>query len=341
MMTANIATNAQTVLSSTLPTLQLDLLRAGDSAESKKLFNACRNYGFFYLDLSSDSTLCDYWEQMLAVAKQYFELPLDIKMQDACGSDNTGYEPIGNEVGPNPATRDGYESLKISRREFLNKEIELSALGRDRSEVVFNFLDKAHGTTMMILRRLSDEMGLKGGARFEASHGDTKPTLSTLAFLKYPKHDKCAPNRVGHNKHTDIGSLTFLLARQWGLQILSPESHTWEFVKPLPKHAVINVGDSLHFPSGGQLASVLHRVIPLREKQEEDRYSIAYLMRANDDLKWTTGIGKVWSAKEWHDLKFDAFRTPDTVEDGVQIVTGMREVSGSSKEDSSHTLVIT
>jgi hypothetical protein len=23
------------------------------------------------------------------------------------------YEPIGNEVGPNPATRDGYESLKV------------------------------------------------------------------------------------------------------------------------------------------------------------------------------------------------------------------------------------
>ncbi|OSS43263.1 hypothetical protein B5807_12083 [Epicoccum nigrum] len=250
-------------------------------------------------------------------------------MNDARGSDNTGYEPIGNEVGPNPATRDGYESLKISRREFLNKEIELSTtLVRDHSDSVLNFLEKAHVTLMTILQNLLRELGLEGPTQFETFHDDTKPTLSTLAFLKYPKHEECATDSVGHNKHTDIGSLTFLLAQQWGLQIMTPGSDKWAFVKPRPKHAVINVGDSLHFPSGGQLASVLHRVVPLEGKQVEDRYSIAYLMRVNDDLKWISTNGRVWSAKEWHDLKFDAFRTSDSMKDGVQIVTGMREIRG-------------
>ena len=190
---------------------------------------------------------------------------------------------------------------------------------------------EAHGITMLMLERLSNEMGLKDSARFETFHTDTRPTLSTLAFLRYPKHDECAADSVGHNKHTDIGSLTFLLAQQWGLQILSPGSDTWAFVKPRPKHAVINVGDSLHFPSGRQLASVVHRVIPLEGKQQEDRYSIAYLMRVNDDLRWSDSTGKVWSAKEWHDLKFDAFRTFDTMENGMQVVTGMREENGVLK----------
>jgi isopenicillin N synthase-like dioxygenase len=90
MTTTDVAANGRAVLSSTLPTLHLDLLRAGDSLESKKLLDACRTYGFFYLDLSSDSTLCGYWEKMLAVAKSYFDQPLEVKMKDARGSDNTG-----------------------------------------------------------------------------------------------------------------------------------------------------------------------------------------------------------------------------------------------------------
>ena len=90
MATNGIATNGQSVVSSSLPTLHLDLLRAGDNGESKKLLDACRTHGFFYLDLTSDPTLCHYWEEMLAIMKQYFEQPLEAKMQDARGSDNTG-----------------------------------------------------------------------------------------------------------------------------------------------------------------------------------------------------------------------------------------------------------
>ena len=255
-------------------------------------------------------------------------------------------------MGPDPATRDGYESLKvrayslisilrtedlisfyqISRREYLKKEVELSTSVRGYSDLFFRFMSKAHSITMLMLERLSDEMGLKGSARFETFHQDTRPTLSTLAFLRYPKHDELAADSVGHNQHTDIGSLTFLLAGQWGLQILTPGSNTWAFVQPRPNHAVINVGDSLHFPSEGQLASVIHRVIPLEGKQQEDRYSIAYLMRVNDDLRWKDSTGKTWSAKAWHDFKFDAFRTSDVMEDGVQIVTGMRAQNGVLKD---------
>ncbi|KAF2241165.1 Clavaminate synthase-like protein [Trematosphaeria pertusa] len=310
----------------TLPTIRLDHLRSGDTSESKKLIDACRNWGFFYLDLTSDDVLCRQWEEMLVAMKDYFEQPLDVKMQDARQSDNYGYEPQGTEVGPRPDTVDGYESLKISRREFLKGSTDLTtASALAKTDLFFDFSSNAHTVTIMMLERLSDEMGLKGGDRFEAFHNDKVPSLTNLTLLRYPKHDELKGSSVGHNKHTDIGSLTFLLAGQWGLQALSPDQETWAFVEPRPKHAVINVGDSLRFPSKGQLLSAVHRVIPIHEKQHEDRYSIAYFLRIANDTPFRDAAGKLWSAKEWHDFKFDAFRAPASLDPDMQVLTGMME----------------
>lgn len=80
-----------------------------------------------------------------------------------------------------------------------------------------------------------------------------------------------------------LDHLPFLLAKQWELHALSPDQETWAFVEPRLKHAIANVGDSLRFPSDGQLLSAVHRVIPIHENQNEDRYSIAYFLRIADD----------------------------------------------------------
>jgi isopenicillin N synthase-like dioxygenase len=181
----------------------------------------------------------------------------------------------------------------------------------------------------MILSRLSSQLGLTGASRFEARHADPGPSLSTLGLLRYPKHDKsaatatAAPRNVGHNKHTDVGSLTFLLAAQWGLQYLSLTTKRWEFIEPRPGHAIINVGDSLRFLSGGKLASVVHRVVPLRQTQDEDRYSIAYFLRMNDGGVFQDTTGKVWTANEWHDFKFGIFKNPSALDAKGRFLTGM------------------
>lgn len=78
------------IVSKSLTTISLDRLRAGDDAESKKLLSACQGQGFFYLDLSTDPELCALWEGMLARMKDYFDQPLEVKMQDARNSDNYG-----------------------------------------------------------------------------------------------------------------------------------------------------------------------------------------------------------------------------------------------------------
>lgn len=79
------------VVAKSLPTIHLDLLRDENLVERQKLLSACQTQGFFYLDLTSDPELCKQWQDLLSVMKEYFTQPLDIKMQDAKGSDNTGY----------------------------------------------------------------------------------------------------------------------------------------------------------------------------------------------------------------------------------------------------------
>ncbi|GJP96635.1 hypothetical protein CBS147343_1626 [Aspergillus niger] len=313
------------LVAESLPTIDLDLLRADNETENKRLLSVCQNYGFFYLNMTSDPELCQLWEDMLSIMKGYFEQPLDIKMQDARNDDNFGYEPMGTEEGPKPKTRDGYESLKFSRREYLKGSTDLTTSIRTKSTPFFNFINQAHTITLMILSRLSTQLNLTGSSRFETYHADPGPSTSTLGILRYPKHEAgtSEPTSVGHNQHTDVGTLTFLLAAQWGLQYCSPQTKRWEFIEPRAGHAIINVGDSLRFPSGGELASVVHRVVPLKETQEEDRYSIAYFLRPNDDVTFRDATGKMWSAKEWHDFKFDVFKSPSTLDAKGRFLTGM------------------
>ena len=87
---------------------------------------------------------------------------------------------------------------------------------------------------------------------------------------------------------------------------------------------MINVGDSLRFISGHRLNSAVRRVIPVQGKQLEDRYSIAYFLRMENDAKYRDGANKTWSAQEWHNSRFDIFRDTQ-LPNGSEMLTGGME----------------
>lgn len=154
-----------------------------------------------------------------------------------------------------------------------------------------------------ILAALSTALGLGEGQRFEESHGSDTLSHSILACNKHPKHRATDPN-IGHPAHTDLGSITILIAPQWGLQVLSPGSEKWAFVAPLPEHVVINVGDSLRHMSQNKLRSSLHRVVPNPATiEQEDRYSLSYFLRPDRDAVFHDAEGNVYTTDQWHDLK--------------------------------------
>lgn len=101
--------------------------------------------------------------------------------------------------------------------------------------------------------------------------------------------------------HTDFGSVTILMNRLGGLQILPPtalmselgQGHLskpeWVYVKPLPGHAIVNMGDAMVKFSSGLLRSNIHRVVtPPSPQDAATRYSLVYFCRPCDDVSLVT-----------------------------------------------------
>lgn len=179
-----------------------------------------------------------------------------------------------------------------------------------------------------ILSALSTGLGLTGAARFENSHRNDRPSTTTLAMMHYIPSNPTSDKNVGHQKHTDISSLTLLFAEQWGLQVRPPGSKEFGFVEPKKGCAVINVGDSLRFASGHTMQACIHRVVPF--DPTEHRYSIAYFLRAEDDTMFTDSEGRYVSAGQWHDEKFMAFKAAPEVQalaPSTLLLGGMKEES--------------
>ena len=178
---------------------------------------------------------------------------------------------------------------------------------------------------MTLLSCFSDALGLDAVHRFENSHRDGYPANNVLGLLRYPRSADDV-GYVGHNKHTDIGSLTLLFTHQWGLQVMTPEKKDWAFVEPRVNHAVINIGDSLRFLSGKRLYSALHRVLPVNGAyQVEHRYSVAYFLRPESDVKFEDADGQKVTASRWHDEKYAIFAESHAKQEISKMLTGGME----------------
>jgi isopenicillin N synthase-like dioxygenase len=65
----------------------------------------------------------------------------------------------------------------------------------------------------------------------------------------------------GIPEHRDASSMTLLFNKQSGLQILPPGDSQWSCVRPLPGHAIVNLGDAMVTFTKGLLRSNPHRVV--------------------------------------------------------------------------------
>lgn len=67
-----------------LAVINYSKLQRKDPAEAAKLYSACADWGFFYLDLDGDETR-DYFQNLAALfaaSKAYFAKPIKEKMKD-------------------------------------------------------------------------------------------------------------------------------------------------------------------------------------------------------------------------------------------------------------------
>ena len=77
-----------------LPTINYQELFQGNVREDQRLFEACKTWGFFYLDFRNGSVkdVLKTVEEMYQLAEEIFDLPLETKLEydvDKIGSSKT------------------------------------------------------------------------------------------------------------------------------------------------------------------------------------------------------------------------------------------------------------
>ncbi|KAI3319052.1 hypothetical protein HD806DRAFT_301268 [Xylariaceae sp. AK1471] len=292
-----------------LHTLKFSSLLTRDRDELANLLAACEKDGFFYLDMRDWElgAMLHNLQAASGIMKQWFDQPLERKLETETLSDSHGYKPPGVQSGVNENSRDGFEAIRISRVNLLNRS-HLPAVVHEHLDLFEKFQLSAHYVLKTLLECLSDASGLQGRERFEAYHPDELPSRSTLFFLHHPVSDALNDKTArGHNAHTDVGSFTLLFTEQPGLQVHSPQTNRWEYVTAKPGHAIINIADTLRFMSKKRFRSAMHRVLPPGGKMSQDRYSTAYFLRAADDAVFNGINGEQVTAEQWFLSKYASF----------------------------------
>lgn len=312
----------------TAPLLRISLekLVNGDPAEQDRVWEACRDLGFFYLDMRMDSAsptaqidgnaiLADV-DKLFQVGEGLFDLPLEEKRKYDHSSRGSyfGYKGFGDSVIDAKGSSDRNEFYNSSKDQVLgvrgvadNADMQYPPYLEQHQPLLKSYMTRCHTLiTHLILRLLNDRLQLSPGKlaslhRIDAIAGDQ------VRWVKAPPQP-VDDRRTALGAHTDFGSVTVLFNRIGGLQVRLPSNiapiepasepdegdtvltgtengEQWTYVRPLPGHAIINLGDALVKFSGGLLRSNIHRVISPPGRQAEcTRYSLVYFSRPEDDV---------------------------------------------------------
>ncbi|EXJ92350.1 hypothetical protein A1O3_00900 [Capronia epimyces CBS 606.96] len=275
----------------TAPLLRLSLARLldRDTQEIDRFVRACEDLGFFYLDLTGpgDSLLADA-DQLFEVGSELFELPLEEKRKYDFMHKNSyfGYKGYGANVVDRSGNLDRNEFYNVSKDDILGISDPWPAPGvlDARRPLLKSFISSAHGIVTLVLELLNDHLKLPPKTlqdmhRLEGHSGDQ------VRFIKAPPQPR-DDRRTALGEHTDFGSVTVLFNRLGGLQVLPPgRDAQWCYVKPLPNHAIINLGDAMVKFTNGLLRSNIHRVVaPPGQQADRTRYSLVYFNRPEDDV---------------------------------------------------------
>ncbi|KAK2737422.1 hypothetical protein FQN57_007512 [Myotisia sp. PD_48] len=276
----------------TAPLLRLSLARllSRDPVEFNRFCNACEDVGFFYLDLRGEpnigSPILQHADQMFRLGEYLFNLDLEEKQKYDFSAKNSyfGYKGYGKNIVDKDGNTDRNEFYNISKDDIFEISDPLPApdLLTEHRLLTKNFMSNAHSIVLLVLELLNEHLQLAPSILTDM-HRIYEPAGDQVRIVKAPPQPS-DDRRTAMGQHTDFGSVTVLFNRVGGLQILPPgEQAEWCYVKPLPGHAIINLGDALVKFTNGLLRSNIHRVIsPPGEQASVTRYSLVYFSRPED-----------------------------------------------------------
>ncbi|KAF9254646.1 Clavaminate synthase-like protein [Marasmius fiardii PR-910] len=272
----------------THPLLVIDyeLLKAGKEEEIERLWNAATNLGFWYLKNHGVQPDVD---GMFEMGEATMKLPFDEKMKFEQGDEGSsfGYKAAGANAVDASGTLDTVEFINIAKDDAFawpsvaHRTYPSTVNSRMESTIV-PFIKKSTKINTLILNIFNAKLGLPEGELVKR-HDDKELSGSEARTIKNPKG--MSKERTALGAHTDFGSLSFLHNRLGGLQVLPPGVDEWQYVKPIPGHAICNVGDALAVLSGGILHSNIHRVVtPPGSQANYERWSQVFFTRPGNSV---------------------------------------------------------
>lgn len=301
-----------------LQTISLSKIQNGDTTEQDRMFEACKSWGFFYLDLSNcpqGETIHTGSEEIARVGEKFMALPLDEKLKFIPSGKNVfGYKRVGQTLVDKNKTPDTAEFFNVGKNDMLASspsEMQRSwpQTILDNQELFAKYSKTAHSIGLQIVEILTGKLGIDP-SEIRSRHQIEKPAGDHVRITRGPPRKTAEMPEIQTPSHTDFGTITILMNWLGGLQVYgspnrvlgnlsydddaSNENASWMWVRPKPGHAIVNLGDAAVKFTNGVLCSGRHRVIPSPGEQGKwPRYSIVYFVRPIDEcmLKRLDGEG--------------------------------------------------
>ncbi|KAF8154117.1 hypothetical protein B0H34DRAFT_784130 [Crassisporium funariophilum] len=264
------------------------LLKAGDKHEVEVLWKAATTWGFWYL---KNHDVEPFVEPMFKMGSETLALPFSEKMRYWQGNKggSFGYRVAGATYTDVDGSTDVAEFINVSKDDAMvyprvvNKAYP-TTVNACMESAVRPFIQACVDVSRVMLEIFNNKLELPDGALAERHRTETE-CISESRCIRVPPTSQDVKIALG--PHTDFGSISFLVNRLGGLQVLVPNGGDgeWKYVKPIPAHAICNIGDALNLLSGGILKSCVHRVVPPPGKQaEHERWSLVYFTRPTNEI---------------------------------------------------------
>ncbi|XHG04830.1 hypothetical protein AWENTII_008081 [Aspergillus wentii] len=227
-------------------------------------------------------------DELFKIGSDLFELNLEEKQKYDFSSQSSyfGYKAQGAAIVDRQGNPDRNEFYNISKDDIMGISNPLPApdiLQKSR-KTQESFIQTSHSIVTHLLNLLNDNLQLPPSTlanlhRLHARSGDQ------IRFVKAPPQPT-DDRRTALGEHTDFGTITILFNRLGGLQVLPPGLDAeWLYVRPLPGHAIVNLGDALVKFTNGLFRSNIHRVVsPPGTQADSTRYSLVYFSRPEDEV---------------------------------------------------------
>ncbi len=249
-----------------------------------KLGEALSDVGFAVLE--GHGIPQQWMDDSFEVSRQFFALPLEVKLRLETPTRMTGYTPFKTEVARGAKEGDLKEIFDV-RRPFPRNDPRSGTSGYETNVWPGRLVPQFRYATMRMWHA-QDVLARVVLAPLNRYLGYPDKTLEKFVHdgnslgrkLHYPPYDGTVPG-VRSTAHEDSSVISLLrAATDPGLEVQRNDG-SWIAVDETPNSEVLNVGKTLQAYTRGRLRSTVHRVVNPDLSNRRPRYADPFFVQAN------------------------------------------------------------